>query len=75
MLYDISSRSADRVYRPTGEPYSDGSPLRGSLELPEETAGMWSFLPLKIGTISMEDAEPLLALGSEENYFAPDVSR
>jgi hypothetical protein len=62
-----------KLYLPSGKAYS-GEPLKGWIDLPKESKGIWSFEPVEIKVVKVKDIPPFFAMGSKNNYFLPKVA-
>jgi hypothetical protein len=68
----ITFTGTARLRLPDGAPYAQGKPLTGRVALPP-TPGLWSFEPVRPGTVKVEGLPPFFAFRSAEFYFEPKL--
>jgi len=68
----ITFEGSARLFSPGGVPFKGGKPLRGSVPLPADRPGLWSFETVEAGTVRGEGFPPYFAMGDPEFYFDPE---
>ena len=63
-----------RLFDPQGQPWRDGEPLHGVVDLPADKPGLWSFLPVDNQLVKVRNLPPFFAAESAASYFEPPLA-
>lgn len=61
------------LYQPDGSAWNGGKPVKGRVQLPSETPGLWALEPVEAGLIRTANIPPYFAMNSAGAWFNPDV--
>ena len=63
-----------QLFDPAGQPWRDGQPLHGAIDLPSNQPGLWCFRPVDNQLVLGRNFPPFFALESAESYFEPPIA-
>ncbi|MBI3945327.1 MAG: hypothetical protein HY321_05375 [Armatimonadetes bacterium] len=70
---EITFAGSARLFTPGGEPFEDGKPLTGPVNLPADQPGLWSFTVVTAGVVRGRGFPPYFAVGDPAFYFNPEA--
>lgn len=63
-----------RLFDPRGRPWPDEQPQHGTVDLPADLPGLWSFQPVTNQLVRTRNVPPFFAVEDAESYFQPAIS-
>ena len=63
-----------KLFDPKQQPWKNGEILRGTIDLPPDAPGLWSFMPVDNQLVHVRNIPPFFAVEDPKNYFQPPIA-